>query len=261
MPFVATVALPDVRQVKDPVPPNLDINALVAAVRELQNAGLLDVLSAKQLFVQTSAPLKFIPSDTEPTLAGPEEMWIQTNGDATPEAGYSADRLASTCYTTPIFFTNGTLTLTNGSINAALAVNKETKTYTTIRTHIAAQTTAATDLFLGVWAADGTLLGATANLATTAAAGAMLSAPLVSPLTISASVPVFLGISVIGGSGITVLRSSVGGGSVTGATTTFAAVVKRRTSWTVTGSAATSAAPAALSGVTNSVNLPWIELV
>ncbi len=256
-----TKALPSTRAVGDTVPPSNDVNLLTAALAEVQSATLIRKIDADSYYARVNVPVKLIFSDTQPSTMAADEYWFDTSGDASvPEAGYFADRATSSCATVPLGLANGALTLTSGSINAGLAINKQTKQYTSIRTHIVGQTTAATDLFLGVWGYDGTLLASTANISSTVVAGSLLSAPLTTPLNLSYGTKVFIGISVIGGSAITALRYGYGGNQ-TGVLNTITAVSPVRVGWLVTGNSATSASPPALTGTTGQSNFPWVELV
>ncbi len=252
--------LPNDRGPDDKIPIYNDINLTKRAIFAMQKAGLLTVEDALQGLARVNIPTNFIRSDTRPDTLGPDDVWINTGGPAVQDTGFFADRASSTCGTMPFALINGSLTLTSGGIVAGRAINKATKQYTAIRTHIITQTTAATDMFMGVWGEDGSLLASTANLSASSVVGSLLSASLTTPLNLSAGVPVFLGIATIGGSGITVPRMQFGGG-LAGTSATLGVISPARPSWLVTGNAATSAAPPNLSGTTLSANIPWLELV
>lgn len=207
--------------------------------------GLQSVLNAK-------GTVKTV-NGTSPDGAG--NVTVAAGG--TGDISWYSERATSTCETVPYGFQLAGGTLTNGSIFAGLTTNKAAKTYTGARFHLISQTTAPTDLFLGVWAMDGTLLAATGNLTLTV--GALNGGSFTTPISLTAGQQVYVGIACIGGSAVSIARYNYAG-NVTGTSTAMATLYPTRIEWYVTGNAATSAAPPALTGTTTNALIPWIML-
>jgi hypothetical protein len=262
MAWTPTSPLPTKRTVKEAVPPSQDFALFIDFLTELKNAGLLDTAAAKQGFVQTDTPIKFRVSDTDPGILAAEEVWLQTGGAAIADSGFFADRSTSTCQTVPPFLIATTLTMLNGGINAALAINKETKAYNQARFLLTGWTTSPTDMYICVWGTDGAVLGNTDSVATqaSAAGGLLITGTFKAPLQISAGTKVYIGVVTIGGSGLSVARATYGG-AVAG----YAQIMNllpNPIAVSMTGqTAALNTAPVALSFTTKTSNVPWIELI
>lgn len=260
--WIPQTSLPQKRNVGDKIPPGNDLALVIDRLEEMAKAGLLDTTSAKQTFVQTPTPLTLVASDTDPNLQSPDQLWVQTGGAAIVDSGFFADRATSTCQTCPPFLIATTLTLTNGGLNAALAVNKETKAYTQIRFLLTGWTTAPTDLYAVIWGLDGSVLGSTDTLVAQATAGGVLiTGTLKTPVPISAGTRVYLGVVCIGGSGLSIARATFAGAVAGYAQIQALAPLPIAVSMTGQTGVPSSGTPPTLLFTTRTSNVPWIELV
>jgi hypothetical protein len=179
------------------------------------------------------------------------------NGNVDTPANWFAERSTSTCQTIPFGLGNGSNTLLGGTVSAGLVINKATKTYTSARFFYLSQTTAPTDLYVGVWDTNGTLLAATGTIVPTVAS--LCSGTLTTPLTLAAGQNVFVGLAVIGGSAPAFLRYSYAN-ALTGVATALPTLQPTRLSWTMSGNTAGSATPPNLTGTSQTSILYWVEL-
>lgn len=262
MPWPPSAPLPEKRQVNDPIPPSNDFGLFLDWATEAMGLQILDMITAKANFVQTNRPLKLIVQETDPNITSDEEMWLNTGGGSIEDSGFLSDRAISKCSTIPPFLVTTTLTLVNGGVNAALAINKQAKTYTQARFLLTGWTTSPTDLYIVAYGADGSVLGSTPSLVSQAtAAGVMITGTFKTPIALSESTKVYLAIVCIGGSGLNVARGSFAGGVTGNALIQNLMTNPVAVSMTGQGAFPSTGTPPTLSFATKTSNVPWIELI